>query len=241
MAKAPKSVAIRTYQVGFGDCFLLSFAYGPKSERHVLIDFGSTGLPSDAPASRLRDVALDIKKRTGGKLHAVVATHRHKDHICGFETAKGGGNPGDVIRSLKPDVVVQPWTEDPELAPKATGPRGKGFRFQMAQQIAALSSMQEVAAQSLVERRRLSAYLPQSVRAQLSFLGEDNLSNANAVRNLMTMGKNTYVHHGSKSGLDKALPGVKVHVLGPPTLEQTETIKKQRSTDPGELDRKSVV
>ena len=45
MAAAPKSLMIRSYHVGFGDCFLLSFAYGPRSERHVLIDFGSTGLP----------------------------------------------------------------------------------------------------------------------------------------------------------------------------------------------------
>ena len=28
MAKAPKKVKIRTYNVGFGDCFLLSFDYG---------------------------------------------------------------------------------------------------------------------------------------------------------------------------------------------------------------------
>jgi len=38
----PKSLTIRTYQVGFGDCFLLSFEY-PTEKKHVLIDFGSTG------------------------------------------------------------------------------------------------------------------------------------------------------------------------------------------------------
>src|SRR5687767_866303 len=38
---APKSLNIRTYSVGFGDCFLLSFAYANGSEKHVLIDFGS--------------------------------------------------------------------------------------------------------------------------------------------------------------------------------------------------------
>jgi hypothetical protein len=42
MAKSPNGVAIRTYDVGFGDCFLLSFNYRNRSERHVLIDFGST-------------------------------------------------------------------------------------------------------------------------------------------------------------------------------------------------------
>ena len=124
MASAPKSVTIRTYQVGFGDCFLVSFSYGPKSEKHILVDFGSTGFPKRVPKSRMMDIAHDIKKRTNGKLHAVVATHRHRDHISGFATAKGKGT-GDVIRSLKPALVVQPWTEDPKLGPKATGPAGK--------------------------------------------------------------------------------------------------------------------
>ena len=47
---APVKLTIRAYQVGFGDCFLLTFQY-PKNgkkddnERHVLIDFGSTGMP----------------------------------------------------------------------------------------------------------------------------------------------------------------------------------------------------
>ena len=45
MAVTPKSLTIRTYNVGFGDCFLLSFLYPGNSEKHVLIDFGSTGMP----------------------------------------------------------------------------------------------------------------------------------------------------------------------------------------------------
>src|SRR5512145_2888473 len=127
MAKRPRSVTIRTYNVGFGDCFLLSFRYAAGFERHVLIDYGSTGLPEGVPATRMMDIALDIKQRTGGRLHAVVATHRHKDHISGFETKKGSKGTGDVIRSLRPSLVVQPWTEDPDLDPRATGPKRKGF------------------------------------------------------------------------------------------------------------------
>ena len=152
MASAPKSVTIRTYQVGFGDCFLVSFSYGPKSEKHILVDFGSTGFPKRVPKSRMMDIAHDIKKRTNGKLHAVVATHRHRDHISGFATAKGKGT-GDVIRSLKPALVVQPWTEDPKLGPKATGPAGKDRVKKLGagtlKQIAALGLMHEVAQQTL--------------------------------------------------------------------------------------------
>ena len=228
MATAPKSVTIRTYQVGFGDCFLVSFSYGPKTERHILVDFGSTGFPKRVPKSRMMDIAKDIKKRTNGKLHAVVATH-----ISGFATAKGKGT-GDVIRSLKPALVVQPWTEDPKLGPKATGPAGKDRVKKLGagtlKQIAALGLMHEVAQQTLAARN-----LPRDVRREVQFLGESNIQNRSAVDNLATMAKNSYVFCGKKSGLEKVLPGVKVSVLGPPTLKQTGTIKKQRSSVPDEF------
>jgi glyoxylase-like metal-dependent hydrolase (beta-lactamase superfamily II) len=150
MATAPTSATIRTYHVGFGDCFLISFEYRRKSERHVLIDFGSTGVPKGVPKSRMMDIAANIKQRTGGKLHAVVATHRHRDHISGFATGKAGQATGAVIKSLKPDLIVQPWTEDPKLGPEATGPSGsnannKKFGAGTSKQVAALSLMHEVA------------------------------------------------------------------------------------------------
>jgi hypothetical protein len=227
---APLRVSIRSYQVGFGDCFLLSFDYGGGKERHVLIDFGSTGLPEGIPKRRMLEVALDIKQRTGGKLTAVVATHRHRDHISGFTTNKKGTGTGDIIRSLKPDIVIQPWTEQPDLAPDAERPslRGGGKR------ITALNAMQAVAELSLAEMNHL-AVRDKALRAQLAFLGDDNLANRSAVENLMTLAKNSYVFSGKKSGLEKRLPGVRVDVLGPPTVQQTATIKQQRSSDPDEF------
>ena len=237
MAKAPKSVTIRTYNVGFGDCFLLSFRYAANSERHVLIDYGSTGLPRGVPATRMMDIALDIKQRTGGKLHAVVATHRHKDHISGFETKKGGKGTGDVIRSLKPNLVVQPWTEDPELDPKATGPKPRAVARKIKRMGAATPSHVTALAemQGIARRLRDARNLPRAVSSEVSFLGETNLANTSAVRNLMTMAKNSYVFCGARSGLEKLLPGVRVHVLGPPTVAQTDKIRKQRSSDPDQF------
>ena len=61
----PKSLNIRTYSIGFGDCFLLSFAYADGSEKHVLIDFGSM---AGAGGGRMMQIANDIKARTNGKL-----------------------------------------------------------------------------------------------------------------------------------------------------------------------------
>ena len=123
MAAKPQRLTLRAYQVGFGDCFLLSFRYRPSGgveDRHVLIDFGSTGQPATASDKLLLRMAQDIKEACGGKLHAVVATHRHKDHISGFATNKEGTASGDIIASLEPDVVIQPWTEDPDARPDAT-------------------------------------------------------------------------------------------------------------------------
>ena len=78
--------------------------------------------------------------------------------------------------------------------------------------------------------------VPAALRNQFSFLGENNIKNKSAVKNLMTMAKsNKYVYCGSKSGLESILPGVKIDVLGPPTVNQTDTIKNQRSKDPNEF------
>jgi hypothetical protein len=233
MAK-PRRVTLRTYQVGFGDCFLLSFHYA-AGDRHVLIDFGSTGQPKDAGEKLMLRVAQSIAETCGGKLHAVVATHRHKDHISGFATAADGKGSGDVIAALKPDVVVQPWTEDPDAAPDAT----RATRFATANNkafTAALQSMHAFARAALDEVARRRTAFGVQARNQLEFLGEDNLSNLSAVKNLMTMGKkNVYVSFGSDSGLEDVLPGVRTTVLGPPTLDQTDTIRKQRSKDAAEF------
>jgi hypothetical protein len=227
---APTGVTVFAYQVGFGDCLLVRFQYARGKHRHVLIDFGTTKLPESASRSRMLDVANDIKEKCGEEgLVAVVATHQHADHISGFAT--GGAGTGEIIASLKPKLVMQPWTEHPEVAKNATGPAfagpnggGKGFAR-------SLLAMQEFArlATEQTQRKGIRWENPQ-IRAQLSFIGEDNLSNLSAVKNLMSMGKAQgakaeYLYHGAKTSLSSRL-GVKVHVLGPPTVKQHNEVRK---------------
>jgi hypothetical protein len=192
------------------------------------------------------EVAKDIERicadpNTGkSKLDVVVATHRHKDHISGFATKKTGDGPGDIIRRLAPAVVIQPWTEDPKADAKAKRANGSAkaqVKPGKAAFRAMLGEMHAVAgfAMAFVERR---PDLSRTVAAKLRFLADDNIANASAVHNLIEMGSQGrayYVRCGDKVGLARQLPGVRVTVLGPPDLTQTEQILKQAARNADEF------
>ena len=235
MANTPTSIEVRSYQVGFGDCFLLSFVYSKTDRRHVLIDFGTTALPRKGkPSEHMPKVAKAIQAEVGpgNRLTAVVATHRHADHISGFATDGKTGKSGEIIRALRPRLVLQPWTEDPKAQPDAltakTASGGKkGFLARLTNMNTLAERVQQLAASN-------PEWMSAAARKELAFLGEDNLANKSAVNNLIAMGKAgqaRFLRYGDRTGLEKWLPGVKVRVLGPPDLTQSDAIRKQRSKD----------
>ncbi len=236
MAAAPTEVTIRMYNVGFGDCFLLTFKY-PGDERHMLVDCGSTSAPKGARKDPhfLEAVVGDIERVCSGKLHVLLATHRHRDHVSGFSTQS---RTGRVIAALKPDHVIQPWTEDPRARTAAvtasasiyTG--GKPDTSKMtAHFLGALEDMHEVAAaiKHIAGREDLAG---KGALKHLEFFGEDNIKNPSAVQNLIAMGKRAKAYYVNAGMELKILPGVKCTVLGPPTLEQSDAIRKMRARDP---------
>lgn len=230
-SKKPENIEIRSYQVGFGDCFLLTFKYA-DGDRNVLIDFGSMRLPKSAKKNHMQKVAEQIKKDCKGSLDIVVATHRHSDHISGFATNKKGTAPGNIIASCKPRLVIQPWTENPRAkqgAKEAPMTAAQAFTSR-------LHNMEHVASAAAATARIARGVASEATVQRLDYIGRDNIKNRSAVENLMTMaknnkGKNLYVNFGDKLPLSKILPGVKVHVLGPPSLKQSPEISAQRSTD----------
>lgn len=225
----PSSARLRAYNVGFGDCILVSFDYGTE-RRHVLFDCGSTKLPTRSGPKDLRRVAEQITKDCDGKLHMVVATHRHTDHISGF-----AGPSGKVLAALDPDLVVQPWTEQPDLQTDATAlppPRQAKRRA-----VATLNNMHAVAEYLAGAATRLpTPNVSRGVVAQLGFLGETNIKNHAAVVALQALGqRRVYVEFGSTIPCRTVLPGVTIDVLGPPSLAQSAAIAHQATSDPDEF------
>jgi hypothetical protein len=236
----PSSVTIRMYNVGFGDCFLLKFHYA-DAERHMLIDYGSTAAPMNVRGKYMVDVANDIKSNCKGKLDIVVATHRHRDHISGFAT--DGDATGSIIASLEPDHVIQPWTEDPATKPTAltatttTYSKGKPSQEQITSHfLGSLDDMHRIAGSVADLARSGQLYAGPVKSKQLTFLGENNLKNLSAVKNLMSMGDKGTAHYvNAGMTLNDLLPGVNITVLGPPTLKQSDSIRKERAKDPDEF------
>ncbi|HET9165383.1 MAG TPA: hypothetical protein VFP11_05260 [Candidatus Angelobacter sp.] len=231
MPSEPTKVTIRMFNVGFGDCFLLTFHYArPIKDQSILIDFGSVGGKAD-----MKGIAADIKEACGGKLYAVVATHRHKDHISGFSNAGGKESAGAIIASCKPEVVLQPWTENPDAAANATSApllakqRKAGNKQLYFASLSAMNAVAEAVVRQAARWRGVS-----STPGMLEKLAANAVKNPDAVKNLRTMGKKParFLQYGSKSGLEsKLLPGVKIHVLGPPTLEQQNLKKYAKNSD----------
>ncbi len=112
MTPRPRSVRLRIYALRSGDCLLLTVGYGSplpdgRRTRHVLVDCGTTGPRRGGPS--LAEVASAVAEHCEGRLDAVVATRPQTEDHAGFDDPA----VAEILRPLRPDVVVRPWTDAP--------------------------------------------------------------------------------------------------------------------------------
>jgi beta-lactamase superfamily II metal-dependent hydrolase len=209
-APAGKSVRVRMYNVGFGDCFLLVL----PGNRTVLVDAGfhSQGKGAFDGNKLAAQIVQDAKAITGNaRIDVVIATHRHQDHVYAFNSSKWS--------ELEVGEVWMPWVED-RSNQKATGLWKKQKRF-TAQFVAALSSF----TLSDEDRKNVEFMLWNAGEALPGFADAGGWSNAAALDCLHEgfarrdrLKPRFLPEHAAfpETFESDALPGVRIHVLGPP-------------------------
>ncbi len=111
----PTTVAIRMYNPGFGDCFLITVRQDGQTWR-MLVDCGVhshgrfkvNGQSRDIDEIVAAVIAQLIEESDDGTpaLDVIVATHRHADHISGFAT--------DAWKQVVVGEVWVPFVENPD-------------------------------------------------------------------------------------------------------------------------------
>jgi beta-lactamase superfamily II metal-dependent hydrolase len=211
------SVHVRMYNVGFGDCFLLTIPTAEGAKR-VLVDCGSIAGATHDGAKKMGEIVEQIienvSEGTPPHIDVVIATHRHRDHISGFDD--------EGWASVEVGEVWMPWTEDPD-DPEAARIRDiqNSLAFALSEDFrerkAALAASDPVAADTMegFELLALNAYSNEEAMATL----HEGFKGQQAVRRRFLPERD-----GSGKLLRRfesdALPGVVVHVLGPSRDEE---------------------
>lgn len=203
-----KNIAIRMYNVGFGDAFLVKIPNGSSSSK-ILFDCGSIESAGQSIGEIAKAIVKDVTDPGGSpRIDVVVATHRHKDHVSGFASA--------LWQSVEVKEVWMPWTED-ETDPEARRIRDIQSRLALALDLSLKAKAAAPPGATPVDYRR---YLDLVDNALM-------LSNDKAMKTLHSgfegrplrrflPAKTSPTGNGEERTFStQAVPGVTIHVLGP--------------------------
>jgi len=215
-------IDVRMYNVGFGDCLLLRI---PTSggERRILVDCGyhSQGKGEFSDQELVTQIKADL---AGEPLHVVIATHRHQDHISGFGET-------ELWKDIAVDEVWLTFTAND--APRDGDQSPHAWRALMEAAHGLLDDKGKLTTQALAA---LNARDEQD-KADVEFMLWNARANAPGINNLLRGMKDADGRPAKRRFLpeDKsrfpssfvtpALPGAKIHVLGPP---RDPKLRKQR-------------
>jgi beta-lactamase superfamily II metal-dependent hydrolase len=212
-AATGRQIQVRMYNVGFGDCFLMVIPTD-EGERRMLVDCGyhSQGKGMFSDVELVNQIKADLN---GRPLEVVIATHRHQDHISGF-------GEKDIWKDIAVEEVWLPFTAEPKAADEDPALKAWNALMEAAHGLCdSLGHLTPGAVAALEARdpdERLAAeFMLWNARANLP--GLENLlhdmrrsDGQRAKRRFLPEEKNLYPSQFTSP----ALPGVTVHVLGPP-------------------------
>jgi beta-lactamase superfamily II metal-dependent hydrolase len=203
------SVAIRMYNMGFGDAFRIDIHQGSKNWR-MLVDCGvhlqgSARPLAESVAAIIADLAADSP---GGRPHldVIVATHHHYDHIAGFaDSAWEAVEVGEVWVPFVEDA------SDPTAARlrRAQTDTAKRLLGLLASRTHGLEPDEFPPALQAAQAFALNSLSLDAATDRLLGRNGSGFAGGPAVRFLPAM-------KASENIIGTGLSGVQLHVLGPP-------------------------
>ncbi|MBN2586082.1 MAG: hypothetical protein JXR55_02210 [Candidatus Fermentibacteraceae bacterium] len=231
MQPPESGVAVRMYNTGFGDCFLLAFR-AEKTDRtgdiseiqpvYMLID---CGVHHQYPGAekRMKQVAEDIGNATGYHLHVVAITHEHTDHTYGFRYAK------DIFDKFTIDSLWLSWAENPNdsVAAKLKDYYGMNIRA-LAGAITILRSRDDSLADTLENVLSFEteyALGASACESQLDYIRSRSIRKPEC--------DDDYCCPGDPPRILPDVKGINIYVLGPPrNQEWIRMLEKQSELYP---------
>ncbi|MCU1575917.1 MAG: uncharacterized protein JWP70_621 [Leifsonia sp.] len=214
-ATTETSVTVRMYNVGFGDCFLVSVTRGDQSWR-MLVDCGvhSQGHAQIGGVARTIADVVDlviadlIEVTPAGsppRLDVLVATHHHQDHISGFAV--------DAWEAVDVGRVIVPFVENTDDAD------AQALRNSLLDTATKLHGLIEAAAGDHDDggwTGALSLANSFAINSMGNSDATDRLMNRNG-RHFHNDPEITYVPNpdGRSNVIETPIAGVRIHILGP--------------------------
>jgi beta-lactamase superfamily II metal-dependent hydrolase len=215
-------IRVRMYRVGFGDFFLISCLNGNEPPLHIIVDCGVyRGSSQTGDLHSIEAAVADMAQTTGGRIALIVMTHRHADHIAGFDRC------ADIFRKLKVDAVWMPIWES-EYEPIA-------LKYQAELTRAALGLRQHFSAlgDKATEAQAIARAYMENATGEQVVMGAAAAgpgSNARAL-DLLKHGfagvTPEYYKFGDEARLPKELvdAGLSCEILGPPPATDLDLMK----------------
>ena len=221
--KEPQSsklqITVRMYRPGLGDCFLLKIKKGRLS-RFILIDCGVLQKTA-GEKDRLNLIVEDIRRTTRGRLHVLVATHEHADHLSGYVF-----HQSLFHQKFRIDQVWMPWTENKD-DPEVKETYRQYWKITTATLEIAIAEL-EKKGKDFAQYKELLDFLDPGSMDVVKNWGKKQVYLApepdeNGPTNVIPLEK---------------FPGVRVHVLGPPkdlqALKRSDPPKSKHQLDRGD-------
>jgi beta-lactamase superfamily II metal-dependent hydrolase len=210
--KAPDTLRVRMYRVGFGDFFLITVP-SDAGPQHILVDCGVfQGTSHTGDIATIKTAVRHMVAETGSKLALLIVTHRHADHIIGFSRC---ATEFKTFKNNVDAIWMSVW--ETEYETKVEGFQEELTKIAKSMQVA-LAGRQDPITEDI-----------QSVIANATGEGPGGGTNAASLKLLKTgLGvKPQYLAKGDTPKLPAALinAGLSVEILGPPPVDEVDYLK----------------